>query len=158
MYHCRHFNYRKNGAVLTQNNLLQEFFHVFSCEFQKNRKLIIFSTGQAKKEFHQAGSSQTNLFFVWPGFYCTNQAHYYRISTSLRFTWRNYMAPGVLISYAILFFHTTKFYVALLHDFYRANQFNYYGISPPLNFTWHNYMILTLPISCVFQTAKFYMA
>ena len=54
---------------LLKNNSLQEFFHVFSCEFQKNRKLIIFSAGWAKKEFHQAGFSQTNLFFCLASVY-----------------------------------------------------------------------------------------
>ena len=65
MYHY----YRTNAAVLTYIKrilgskiiYLQEL-RDFSCDLQKNRKLIIFFAGSAKKEFHQAGFSQTNLY------------------------------------------------------------------------------------------------
>ena len=40
----------------------EEIFHV---NWEKNRKLIIFSAGWAKKEFRQAGFSQTDLFFFF---------------------------------------------------------------------------------------------
>ena len=49
---------------LLKNNSLQELKDL-SCDFRKNKKLIIFSTGWTKKKFHQAGFLQKNLSF-WP--------------------------------------------------------------------------------------------
>ena len=70
MYQCSHLHewcsaYLHKTNVGVKTNLLQELKNL-SRDLRKNRKLIFFSAGWAKKKIHRPDFRKQTYFFFWP--------------------------------------------------------------------------------------------